>query len=48
VAIVFGLKTTLAYENYWPPVGIIVLGAVVNSILSLIVFGIADLVMTGR
>lgn len=40
VAIVFGLKSTLAFENYWPAVGIIVLGAFLNAALSAIVFGI--------
>jgi hypothetical protein len=33
------LKTTLAFDNYWPAVGIIVVGALVNGVVSLIVFG---------
>jgi len=38
VVVAVGLKTTLAFDNYWPAVGIIVLGALVNGTVSYIVF----------
>ena len=37
VAVAVGLKSTLAFENYWPAVGIIVVGIILNLVLSLIV-----------
>ncbi len=37
VAIGIGLKSTLGFENYWPVVGIIVIGAILNITLSTIV-----------
>jgi hypothetical protein len=42
VVVAVGLKTTLAFDNYWPAVGIIVVGALVNGVVSLIVFGIVS------
>lgn len=38
VAIAVGLKTTLAFENYWPAAGILVAGIILNTTLSAIVF----------
>ena len=40
VAIVVGLKTTLAFENYWPAVGIVVVGMILNGLLATVVFAI--------
>jgi hypothetical protein len=40
VVVAVGLKTTLAFDNYWPAVGIIVLGAMVNGTVSYIVFSV--------
>jgi len=42
VVVAVGLKTTLAFDNYWPAVGIIVVGALVNGVVSLIVYGIVS------
>jgi hypothetical protein len=40
VVIVVGMKATLGFENYWPPIGILVVGALLNALVSMIVFGI--------
>ena len=37
VAVVFGLKSTLHFENYWPAVRILVVGIMLNIFLSLVV-----------
>jgi hypothetical protein len=40
VAIVVGMKATLGFTNYWPPIGILVVGALLNAVISMIMFGI--------
>ena len=42
IVVVVGLKTTLAFKNYWPAVGIIVVGALVNGVASFIVYPIFE------
>ena len=38
VAIAVGLKTTLGFGNYWPPAGILVIGMILNGLLSGLIF----------